>query len=59
MGGGGGGGGGGGVYKHPAGEEFFAVHTIREIGGIYCIAGKFDGELNLANWRFWTATVKV
>ena len=26
---------------------------------IYRIAGKFDGELNLANWRFWTATVKV
>ena len=27
--------------------------------GIYRIAGKFDGELNLANWRFWTATAKV
>ena len=26
---------------------------------VYRIAGKFDGELNLANWRFWTATVKV
>ena len=25
----------------------------------YRIAGKFDGDLNLANWRFWTATAKV
>ena len=26
---------------------------------VYRIAGKFDGDLNLANWRFWTATAKV
>ena len=26
---------------------------------LYRIAGKFDGDLNLANWRFWTATAKV
>ena len=26
---------------------------------MYRIAGKFDGDLNLANWRFWTATAKV
>ena len=26
--------------------------------GLYRIAGKFDGDLNLANWRFWTAPPK-
>ena len=36
------------------------THTLSHTQVIvYRIAGKFDGELNLANWRFWTATAKV
>ena len=33
--------------------------SIAHYAIIYRIAGKFDGDLNLANWRFWTATAKV
>ena len=33
--------------------------SIKSDNNSYRIAGKFDGYLNLANWRFWTATAKV
>ena len=45
------------LKKGEMNETAFLESVI--VSCMYRIAGKLDGDLNLANWRFWTATAKV